>query len=88
LTSDRAQGCDPETYGLVVEYPSARLARLYEEHAVLELDPSVAGPDVGERVMVIPNHACGAVNLHDVVEIYREGARVDTWRIDGRGAVR
>jgi D-serine deaminase-like pyridoxal phosphate-dependent protein len=88
LTSDRAQGCDPETYGLVVEYPSGRLGHLYEEHAVLDLDPSVAGPDVGERVTVIPNHACGVVNLHDVAEIYRGGAHVDSWRIDGRGAVR
>lgn len=88
LTSDRAQGCDPDTYGLVVEYPSARIARLYEEHAVVELDPSVAGPDVGELVTVIPNHACGAVNLHDSAEIYRGGVHIDTWPIDGRGTVR
>jgi D-serine deaminase-like pyridoxal phosphate-dependent protein len=88
LTADRAQGCDPDTYGLVVEYPTGRIARLYEEHAVLDLDPSAAGPEVGEQVTVIPNHACGAVNLHDVAEIYRDGARIDTWAIDGRGAVR
>jgi D-serine deaminase-like pyridoxal phosphate-dependent protein len=88
LTSDRAEGCDPDTYGLVVEYPAARLGRLNEEHGVLELDPSLAGPDVGERVTIIPNHACGAVNLHDVAEVHRDGVRVDTWRIDGRGAVR
>ncbi len=88
LTSDRAQGCDPDTYGLVVEYPGARVARLYEEHAVLELDPSLPGPDVCELVTIIPNHACGAVNLHDSAEIYRGGVRIDTWAIDGRGAVR
>lgn len=34
LTSDRAQGCDPETYGLDAEYPAARIARLNEEHAI------------------------------------------------------
>lgn len=42
----------------------SRLARLSEEHGVIEV---VAGESfrVGERIRVLPNHACVVANLHD-----------------------
>jgi D-serine deaminase-like pyridoxal phosphate-dependent protein len=88
LTSDRAAGCDPDTMGLVVEYPEARVARLYEEHAVVELHDANGRPEVGEVVTIIPNHACGVVNLHDQVEVHRGGVSQGTWAIDARGRSR
>lgn len=86
LTGDRAEGCDPGTYGTIVEYPSARIAQLHEEHAIVEV--SDGGPALGELVTIVPNHACGTVNLHSSAEIYRGGSQIATWTIDGRGAVR
>ena len=71
--------------GLVVEYPEARVARLYEEHAVVELHDADGRPEVGEVVTIIPNHACGVVNLHDQMEVHRGGVSQGTWAIDAPG---
>lgn len=49
-------------YGALVG-AEGRLIRLSEEHGVLQI-PSDSGLDVGDRVRVLPNHACSVVNLH------------------------
>jgi len=41
-----------------------RVARLSEEHGVLQVEPGEAFR-VGERVRILPNHACVVSNLHD-----------------------
>ena len=42
---------------------------------------------VGERVRVLPNHACVVSNLHDFVIAVR-GDRVEAeWRVAARGCV-
>jgi D-serine deaminase-like pyridoxal phosphate-dependent protein len=47
---------------------------------------------VGEKVHVIPNHACGTTNLHDVVYGYRRhnGDEVVEfeWPVHARGKIR
>ena len=72
-------------YGWVLGTRS-RLARMSEEHGVVD----VAEGDrftVGQRVRVLPNHACVVSNLHDVVYGAR-GARVErTLAIAARGRV-
>jgi D-serine deaminase-like pyridoxal phosphate-dependent protein len=88
LTSDRARGCDPNSFGLLIEYPEARIAGLYEEHAVVEFQAHASTPDLGEVVTIVPNHACGVVNLHDQADVYRAGVNVGTWPIDARGRTR
>ena len=48
-------------------------------------------PDVvvfGERLHVIPNHVCVAMNMHDEVWVHRGGEVVDRWAIAARGKVR
>ena len=82
LTSDDG----PDGYGLVVEYPEARLVKVSEEHGHLEL--SGPGPALGEVVTVIPNHACVVSNLHDQVVVRRGGEAVEVWPIAARGKVR
>ena len=43
---------------------------------------------VGDRVEVIPNHACTCVNMHDTLTAYR-GEQVEAvWNIAGRGKIR
>jgi D-serine deaminase-like pyridoxal phosphate-dependent protein len=39
-------------------------------------------------VTVIPNHACGTTNLHDVVYGVREGTVEMVWPVAGRGKIR
>ena len=65
---------------------SSRLSRLSEEHGVVDV---AAGDSfrVGQRVRVLPNHACVVSNLHDVVHGIR-GERVDTaFTVAARGCV-
>ena len=50
-------------HGLVLGRKT-RVARLSEEHGVLQVEPGEAFR-VGERVRILPNHACVVSNLHD-----------------------
>jgi D-serine deaminase-like pyridoxal phosphate-dependent protein len=86
LTTDPGPG--DGLFGLVPELPSARLERLSEEHGHLRLAGSAGEPAVGTRVSVVPNHACGAVNLHDEVVVHRSGRVEGVWRVAARGKVR
>ena len=56
---------DYEGYGYVRQSPGARIANLSEEHGVVVLNEGVSFPGIGERVEIIPNHVCPAVNLHE-----------------------
>jgi D-serine deaminase-like pyridoxal phosphate-dependent protein len=65
----------------------SRLASLSEEHGVVRVEPGESFR-VGERVRVLPNHACVVSNLHDRVVLAR-GDRVEgEWRVAARGRVR
>ncbi len=85
LSSDQASnatGC-----GVIKGHPDRRLSALYEEHGLIDLPPG-DDPPIGTVVEVIPNHACGALNLHDWVAVTRDGGVVDWWPVLGRGLVR
>jgi D-serine deaminase-like pyridoxal phosphate-dependent protein len=74
-------------FGHVVEYPQLVLEKFSEEHGHVDCSKSNARPRVGERVTVIPNHACVVSNLFDVVYGIR-GDRVErTFRVAARGLV-
>jgi len=63
-----------------------RIARLSEEHGVVDV---VAGDHfaVGERVAVLPNHACVVSNLHGRVYAVRKGRVEEAWPVAARGRV-
>ncbi len=63
-------------HGLIVEYPMAEIGGLSEEHGHVDLSRSAARPAVGERVTIVPNHACVVSNLVDEVVAAR-GDRVE-----------
>lgn len=65
----------------------SRLEKLSEEHGVVRVEPGESFR-VGERVRVLPNHACVVSNLHDRVVLAR-GERVEgEWTVAARGKVR
>ena len=72
-------------HGLVLGTAS-RLARLSEEHGVVEV---AAGDSfrVGQKVRVLPNHACVVSNLHDRVTVIRGEDVVDEWVVAARGRI-
>ncbi len=89
LTSDTFQGLESGTFGLVVEYPEAVIRRLSEEHADVDLSAYAPfHPEIGEVVTIVPNHACGTVNMHDLMAFHRGGKDVEIVRVEGRGLVR
>ena len=74
-------------FGHIVEYPQLVLAKLSEEHGHVDCSASNARPRIGERVTIVPNHACAVSNLHDVVYGVR-GDRVErAFRVEARGRV-
>jgi D-serine deaminase-like pyridoxal phosphate-dependent protein len=86
LTSDPAAGAD--NHGLIVEYPDADVRNLNEEHGIVDVSACPRPPRIGERVSVVPNHACGATNLFDEIVLHRGGVVVETLPVRARGKVR
>jgi len=88
LTSDLGLESHGATYGLVTEYPEAVITQLSEEHGHVDLSACGRRPETGETVTIVPNHACGAVNLHSEVALHRAGAEVEIVPVAGRGLIR
>ncbi len=85
LGREPVRGADREGFGQLLEHPEVVVARMSEEHGVLDLTGSAWRPEVGDRVRVVPNHVCIVVHLNDLVYGAR-GARVETsWPIAARG---
>lgn len=76
-----------EGYGLVKGQPGWFFARASEEHGILlrQEDGHAEELAVGDRVEVIPNHICAAVNLYDQLVVQRRGVVEGTWRVAARG---
>lgn len=72
-------------FGLVLGTHS-RLERLSEEHGVVAVDPRDRF-SVGQRVRVLPNHACAVSNLHDRVFAVRGDHVEAVWSVAARGRV-
>jgi D-serine deaminase-like pyridoxal phosphate-dependent protein len=84
LTSDPLRP-KPVAHGFIVGRES-RLSRLSEEHGVVAVAPGESFR-VGERVRVIPNHACVVSNLQDRVYAVRQGRVEAVWPVAARGKV-
>jgi D-serine deaminase-like pyridoxal phosphate-dependent protein len=73
-------------YGLVAG-TDLTLKFLNEEHGVIETERPFDTLRIGERVRVIPNHACVVSNLFDVVHLVRGDVVVETVPVAARGRV-
>jgi D-serine deaminase-like pyridoxal phosphate-dependent protein len=73
-----------ETFGLVRGHPEVAVRRLYEEHAICEVGSGTA-LRLGDRVEVVPNHACTCANLHAEYTVLRRDGRLDAWPLAARG---
>jgi D-serine deaminase-like pyridoxal phosphate-dependent protein len=89
LTTDTGAGTDG--HGLVLDAPGARtarsdlrVARLSEEHGWLE-GPGAAALSVGDRLALVPNHACVTVATRARLHVVVDDSVVDTWPVVARG---
>lgn len=82
LTSDKSR---MDGYGYVVEHPEAEIIKLNEEHGFLNYDPASFELKIGQRLTVIPNHACVIPNLCDSLIGIRNGKVERMIPVDARG---
>lgn len=79
-------------HGRLLEHPDARITAASEHHATVQMPGPL--PDLGSRVLVVPNHACNAVNLHEEYVLAGGAGGFDeahgfagspSWAVDARG---
>ena len=85
FSSDRPVNSADVSFGHVVEAPTARFHKMNEEHGFIDLTGTGREFSIGDRVHVIPNHICVAVNLHERVYGVRGDRVEEIWSVDGRG---
>jgi D-serine deaminase-like pyridoxal phosphate-dependent protein len=89
LGREPMRGVAGEGFGALIDRPEVRVARMSEEHGVLDLRETSWRPSVGEQVRIVPNHVCVVVHLNDTMI----GVRGDVVELSypvsarGRGAV-
>jgi D-serine deaminase-like pyridoxal phosphate-dependent protein len=88
LTSDRMLVPDaPVSFGAVFGHDDWDVVRLSEEHGVLSVPPD-ADVRIGDRLSIVPNHVCAAVNLASHITVFEGGELVGRWPVAARGMVR
>ena len=93
LSSDRARGPNAHRgFGAVLQTDSEKdinpnliIERLSEEHATVSVAGCSDSLTVGQRVRLIPNHACVVTNLTDYVHFIDGDSLIETIRVDARG---
>jgi D-serine deaminase-like pyridoxal phosphate-dependent protein len=85
FSSDFLAGTTDASFGRVTEAPEAVFYNLNEEHGFLDVRQCGRGFQVGERLRIIPNHVCVAMNLHEQVYGIRGEQVEQVWRVEGRG---
>jgi D-serine deaminase-like pyridoxal phosphate-dependent protein len=85
FSSDRPSNSADVTFGHLVEAPGARFHKMNEEHGFVDLTEAAREFRIGDRVHVIPNHVCVAVNLHEKIYGVRGETVEHVWSVEARG---
>ena len=85
FSSDRPTAGSEVSFGHVIEAPQAVFTKMNEEHGFVDLSQAGRRFDVGDRLRIIPNHICVAMNLHECVYGIRGDVVEQTWRVEARG---
>ena len=85
FSSDRPTAGSEVSFGHVVEAPQAVFTKMNEEHGFVDLNQAGRRFNIGDRVRIIPNHICVAMNLHECVYGIRGGLVEQSWRVEARG---
>ena len=80
-----SDGSKEPGHGWVVEHRDSVFVKMNEEHGYVSLPGANSKLKLGERVRVIPNHICVAVNLHEKIYGVRGEEVEEVWPVEGRG---
>jgi D-serine deaminase-like pyridoxal phosphate-dependent protein len=86
LTSDPAT--DSPGFGTILNRPEATIYQLNEEHGYVDVSRCPEPPEIGEKLTIVPNHACGTTNMHDEALVHRGDRVIGVWPVAARGKVR
>lgn len=85
FSSDRLNTGDGVAFGHVVDDPRAVFHKMNEEHGYVDIRDCERKFSLGDRVRIIPNHICVAVNLHETIYGIRGEEVEEIWKVEGRG---
>jgi D-serine deaminase-like pyridoxal phosphate-dependent protein len=96
LSSDGARGFVPLAgFGAIFEDPASTIVdesllveRLSEEHATVRVLTGSTALEPGDRVRILPNHACVVSNLVDEITLVDREVVVEMMRVAARGKIR
>jgi D-serine deaminase-like pyridoxal phosphate-dependent protein len=74
-------------HGAVQGHEDVVVTALSEEHGVIERAAASDWPRVGERLRIIPNHACVVSNLFDEVQLLAADGTIEAVPVAARGRV-
>ena len=74
-------------YGHVLGRPDIVIDQLSEEHGRL-ISPQPVALAVGDKLRIVPNHACVVTNMFDAVHVLKDGKCAGLWPIVARGKLR
>jgi D-serine deaminase-like pyridoxal phosphate-dependent protein len=72
-------------HGIVVGRPGTRIPALSEEHGWLTLGEDDSPLRVGERIEIVPAHACPAIACFAQLHLVEDGEVLETMRVGARG---
>jgi D-serine deaminase-like pyridoxal phosphate-dependent protein len=89
FSTDFSLGSAPyffEGYATVIGNDDLVLERVNEEHGMLTSRKGETGLSIGQRLLLVPNHVCTMINLHDHVYI-KKGNLLEKTAVAARGKV-
>lgn len=85
LGREPMRGAPGEGFGALLDRPDVVVARMSEEHGILDLAHTGWRPRVGDQVRIIPNHVCVVVHLNDTIHGVRGDQVESSWPVAARG---
>jgi D-serine deaminase-like pyridoxal phosphate-dependent protein len=85
---DPLAGSNEQSFGHILDGPDASFCRMNEEHGYIDITRVERHFQVGDRIRIIPNHICVAVNLQEEVYGFRGDSVEEIWKVDARAKVR
>jgi D-serine deaminase-like pyridoxal phosphate-dependent protein len=85
FSSDRCSVPDEQGFGVLTGHPDAVFEKMNEEHGFFDVSRTSHSLKVGDRVRILPNHICVAMNLHEQVYGVRGDEVIEVWKVEARG---
>ncbi len=73
-------------HGSIVNFPELRITQLTEEHGTIVSEQNT-NLKIGQKIQIIPNHACVVTNMLDEVNLITEEKKLKKVKVIARGKV-